>query len=163
MKKYHYTTISKIDSIIKSKVILQATANWDGNKKQQVVWLSTNPVWEETANKAIQWPNGGRTPLDRAGTAKEAGGLVRIEVIPESAPYTFEEYVKIAKVSRKLRNSLISTAKKMGSNPDDWFISFEPVRMDDWVDIEIYNWATQSWMSLFELEENKESILMKGA
>lgn len=73
-RAYHFTTGSKLRSIISSGHILPSTAHIEPNEKA-VAWFSTCPAWEPTATKCLILGK-----LGQLITAKAQNGLVRITV-----------------------------------------------------------------------------------
>jgi hypothetical protein len=158
VRKFHYTVSAYLGSILESRAIKPATA-FTPIKRHRAVWLSSNPVWEQTANKLVRSDGGKIRKLDMAGTAEIGGGLVRIEVDPKAAPYSFRDYIRRAKVSKKIEAALISAAVGMGADPAEWYVRFTAVKIEDWLDVEVFNWPAVVWESLNQLIENKESVL----
>ena len=145
IRKYHYTVGIYLSQIIESEQIKLATIGCR-KKREHAVWVSTNELWEETANKGIKLSDGSIIRGDRALNHSNGGGLARIEVKPKAAPFNWICYVRKSKIPGKLKRGLVSSAKKVGSNPSDWYVSYKPIRKDDWLSIESFNWETQSWM-----------------
>lgn len=65
-KLYHYTVFRWYGQIVSDGYIKPAYEYIPENERK-VVWLSTNPVWEETANKNM-YKNGRLIALDKKGT-----------------------------------------------------------------------------------------------
>ena len=144
VKKYHYTVGIYLSHIIESEQIMLATIGFR-KKREHAVWVSTNELWEETANKDFRLPDGIIVFGDRELTHFKGGGLARIEVKSKAAPFNWMSYVKKSKIPGKLKRGLGAVAKEVGSNPSDWYVSYEPIKKDDWLSIELFNWETQSW------------------
>jgi hypothetical protein len=151
IKKYHYTTGENLIRILKSKTIKRATA-YTPKKKQQAVWFSTNPVWEETANKDL-WDGKMRKSLDRFGTGFYGKGLARIRVKDAAAPNNFQDYVRLSHVPLKMAHALVVAAQEHGANPSEWYVSFKPVGERDWVDVEMFDYPTKQWVSVLTEEK----------
>ena len=147
IKKYHYTVGNFLSQIIHDGEIKLATACCR-KKREYAVWVSTNELWEETANKGFRVPDGSIIHGDRATTHFKGEGLARIEVKPKAAPFNWISYVRKSKIPGKLKRGLVSAAKDIGSNPSDWYVSYKPIKPDDWLKIELFNWKTQSWESI---------------
>jgi hypothetical protein len=145
VRKYHYTVGNFLSQIIHDGEIKLATA-FCRKKREHAVWLSTNEFWEETANKAFKLPDGSISNGNRELTHFKGGGLARIEVKPKTAPFNWISYVRKSKIPGKLKRGLVAAAKKVGSNPSDWYVSYQPIKRDDWLSIELFNWETQSWV-----------------
>src|SRR5918912_908845 len=88
---YHYTVGQYLPAIIESEEIRPATA-LIANGEKPAVWFSTNPVWEQTCNKLWQDSTGRIRGLNNRQTMEKCGGLVRIQIAPEAAPYTWQDF-----------------------------------------------------------------------
>src|SRR5688500_10215127 len=87
---WHYTTAKCFRKIVQDGVIRPATEGLDHGERP-AVWFSLNEIWEETACKG-RIVDGVRQPLDRDGTARYGGGLVRIGVAPVTAPHDWPAF-----------------------------------------------------------------------
>ena len=145
MKIWHYTVGVHLKSILESKQIKPATAYISDNEKP-VVWLSSNPNWEETANKAIM-KDGEVISLSRIETAKYCGNLFRIEV-DSTLLYNWEYFKNKSGIDKKTSKALEDVAYKQGANPNDWWVCFEPISIYDCIDIEIL--INDKWVSISE-------------
>jgi hypothetical protein len=144
-KKYHYTIGKYLPSIIQDGQINLTHLGNPGKKLHSAVWISTNELWEETACKS--WYNvlNQRCKGDRAMTHHLYGGLIRIEVKPETAPFDWQYFVKKSKISGRLRRLLVRNGVSSGANPSQWYVGLKPIKKEDWLKIEIFDWAEQSW------------------
>lgn len=134
---WHYTVGVRLRSILRDKLIKPATAGVPAGERP-VVWFTTNPEWEPTANKGVV--RYGKTVwLTRAETEAEGGGLFRIEVAPETAPYGWEEFKRLSGITEREEKRLARRAREWGSDYHDWRVSFEPVGADKWARIETRN------------------------
>ena len=87
--------------------------------------------------------NGRIRSLSKFETEVGGKGLVRIEVTPEAAPYTWDDFKRLSGGSEKVLRALVRAARKDGANPKEWRVSFEPVKVQDWLSIEI--WDGKRW------------------
>lgn len=139
---WHYTVVSYLPAITASGEIHPATALVSTGVKT-AVWCSTNPAWEETANKMVGSASGVRC-LDRLGT-HEYFGLARISVRSEAAPHSWADYQRLSGEDRAGCRRLERAARKMGGWPAQWRCSFEPIVAKDWLGIEV--WDGEKWES----------------
>src|SRR5262245_9462585 len=143
---FHYTIGAKLPAILADGVIRPATA-FVPDGERPVVWFSTNPVWEQSANKALLDPvTGAWQPLTREETADHGGGLVRIEVEPSAAPFRWRQFSRIARASRSICRGLERVAAKTGDDPADWRFSLGSVPLTAWRSIEV--WDGARWSAL---------------
>lgn len=160
IKKYHYTKGVCLPKIIESGEIRLSTLN-SFAKNEHAVWTSTNPVWEETVNKlhykdpkenylvCHTWkfdPISSIEYLDREGTHRLYGGLVRIEVDPDSTPFTFEQYLQISQIKKMDKMELVAGGYVLGADPDEWYVGYKPIQKDKWIRIEVFDWDSQEWL-----------------
>ncbi len=146
MRVWHYTVGQCLRSILDTLAITPATEGVPPGELP-VVWLSAHPLWEPTANKGRKGPNGEIIRLSKEETAAYGEGLYRIEVSPEAAPYSWEDFRRLSGVSSRLAKSLARIARQCGSNYHDWRISFEPITAEKWLSVEIET-HTDQWMAL---------------
>lgn len=140
--RWHYTIGERLRDIQSAGVIRPATAFVQAGEVP-VVWFTESPAWEPTTSK--MWRDGPGSPvrsLDRAETARRGGGLVRIGVLPESAPHRYRDFARITRTNAATVRRLTGSARSRGSVVRLWYFSVEPVTADAWVAIEGYNDAT---------------------
>ena len=86
--------------------------------------------YNDTANKLIPADVGGRdllVALNRDLTHRLGGGLVRIGVSDDAAPYGFEEWKKMSGCKPKMAKGLDDSAIRAGVRPSEWRVSFDVV------------------------------------
>jgi hypothetical protein len=132
MKKvFHYTGWERFQGICIDGEIRVATKHVPPGVKP-VVWFTTNPDWEETANKPVVRRDGSLSePLNRHALWEHGYNPIRIEVDPKKASLSsWNNYKKNSGDSMDMLKSLEKTAKQMGSNPKQWLVSYENVPVD---------------------------------
>ena len=149
---YHYTIVKYLHSILHSGEITLATA-FSRKREKCAAWFSTNADWEETANKGTINMLGNFEGLTKEGTAKIGGGLARIEIDPEAAPYNWKYFKKKSGCKNRILKGLEKVALQDGANPKEWRVSFEPVTKDKWKNIEIYDFEQEKWITSIEHTE----------
>jgi hypothetical protein len=155
MRLWHYTVMQHLPAILKDRKILLATAFVPPGVKA-TVWFSTNPVWEQTARKGIVGPNGKRRSGTKEETHRLGGGLVRIEVTPEAAPYTWRDYKRMSGEKEWVWRGLEEVAKEQYANPSEWRCSFEPVLIEKWISVEVWDWEEQRWEDFFQVVSERK-------
>lgn len=128
-RRWHYTIWEgRMERILKSRVI--EVAKHFPPDVALAVWFSTNPLWEVTADK-----NGTRSMQDNHRTGL---GLYRIEVAPTVAPYGWSVFKAVSGISQEDARIM-----ENGANPQDWYVSFAPVKQCHWLAIE--QWTGNRW------------------
>jgi hypothetical protein len=142
-KRWHYTTGNRLPLILESAVIRPATTGVPAGE-HPAAWFSTNRVWEETAIKPYLDYAGHLRLGTRETTALYNGGLVRIEVAPETAPHDWTAFKKLSGITSKAARSLEQAAAEAGASPHQWYVSFAPVPREKWLSIE--RWDGEAWV-----------------
>ena len=145
LRKFHYTIGIYLPNIIYDGQINLTHLGRPGKKREQAVWVSSNDFWEETANKSYYGLFGERCFGNRNTTHQKGGGLARIEVESEAAPYSWKAFVKKSKICGSLRRSLLSVGAMVGANPSEWYVSYKPIQDHYWIRIELFDWDEQCW------------------
>ena len=139
---YHYTTGTRLKQIINSGRILPTAAKIEPHEKP-VAWFSTQDQWEPTATKV---PIPGMA--GQIATAKAQGGLVRITVPGTCAPYIFPQLPLIAGTKPSVCIGLLIAGLELGSDPDTWRFTPEPVPVSFFREVEFYDFANNRWQGL---------------
>lgn len=144
MRIWHYTVGTWLRSILEDRMITPATTNVPVGERP-VMWATTSSRWEPTANKGLN-RDGRIISLKKTDTAVFGEGLYRIELVPEAAPYGWDEYKHLGHIPEKTAKALTRVAREQGSHWRDWRVSFEPVAADQWLRIEIEH--SDEWTEL---------------
>ena len=139
---FHYTTGSKLRSIINSGAIKPTTAKIEPHEKP-VAWFSTCPAWEPTATKC---PVPGK--LGQLITAKAQNGLVRITVQASVAPHTFQDLPAVAGTSPAGFMGLLLAGLELGADPSAWRFTPTPVPAALFREIEFFDFENDHWLAV---------------
>jgi hypothetical protein len=139
---YHYTTVEKLRSIIKSGGIRPSNARIEPSEKP-VVWFSSRPTWEPTATKC---PLTGK--LGQLVTASAQGGLARISVPPDAAPYIFSQLPRVAGTTTATCIGLLVSGLDLGADPDQWRFTPEPVPVSLFHEVELFDFVHDMWRAV---------------
>ena len=139
---HHFTTGEKLKQIINSGHIRPSTAHVPLNEKP-VAWFSTQDQWEPTCTK-VSIPG----KLGQLMTAKAQGGLVRITVPGTCAPYVFPQLPLIAGTSPTACIGLLLAGLELGSDPDAWRFTPNPVPTALFREVEFFSFANDRWVAV---------------
>jgi hypothetical protein len=140
---FHYTVLEYCQSIFIDGEIRVATKYVPANVKP-VVWFTTNPDWDETANKDVDFGDGSTEFLNRQSMWEKGIHPIRIEIDPKKVSLrSWNNYKKNSGDSMDMIKGLEKTAKKLGSNPKQWLLSYENVPME--AVIGVCNWDGAKW------------------
>lgn len=151
MKLYHYTNGNKIHRILQEGLI-NTSPDKPKPREKGIVWLSSHPEWEKTANKIIL-KDGETTLLNQKETEYYCKGLFRLVLDTETYPSKVEQWPKIAVLARmpqNIKKRLVSRAKKASVNPSQWFGTLHPIETK-YLTVEVY--INNKWIGV-----NKDEI-----
>ena len=87
-------------------------------------------------------------PLSRNELVAMGVSPARIEVKPEAVPYNWDDFMRKPGIPIKLAWKLEKLVLKWGSNPEEWRVATEPVSINAWLAIEIWNSKEKRWISI---------------
>ena len=142
MKLWHYTTRDRVTEIIASGEIRTSVANRTGQKESATLWMSSNPIWENTATKLV---SDGRNIRQLSKTEQhECFGLGRIEVDTTNISFfTWLTFTKNIAAKRHIAREMEKTGRKNGGNPNQWYGSTKTISKDAFISAEI--WDGTDW------------------
>jgi hypothetical protein len=141
---WHYTFLPHLESILRDGLIKPATALVEPPERP-IVWFSRNQFWERTVTKGMKLANGRLLELDFNAMVAHGMFPVRIGVLPETAPYDWLALRTISHMKPEMADGLVRVAQEVGADPRDWYGTFKPVAMEEWVDLQVFKsdvWVT---------------------
>jgi hypothetical protein len=177
---WHYTYTGRIEAIIESKVllppalcapryvmspeeelaVLRCDKGFSADKK--LLLFSENQDWEPASYRGIQDRQTGaiRDVFDRNEYERYGIRIFRIGVDRNILkPYT--KLVRQVRMPAETVRSLAEIARKIGSNPFQWWGTTFPVSIEQWKAVEYLD--GQEWKSIvdvFEIIEAKEHVAL---
>jgi hypothetical protein len=149
---WHYTIGQNYRLILAHKAI-KPSAAYTGTKDWPVVWFSRNQVWESSATKGLEKPDGTWQLLTLDELREVGGGLYRIGVAREAAPHNWDDFVRTSGIAAQIAADLKRAAKEKGASHKDWFASFDPVDSLQWLAVEV--WENHQWISVENSKANQ--------
>jgi len=137
-KIWHYTYPSHLlriysDGFIKRSTLIESQGI-------PCVCFSSNPLWETAIAKAFEkYGQKYQARPDDMNFYHQTGGLVRIEVSPEVAPYDWNAFRRMSGAKAKDAKLLYDFALLCKARTSEWWMTFEPVFPDKWIAIEEWN------------------------
>lgn len=136
---HHYTYGYVLRQIVQAGVLNPSRAYLQ-NGEGEAVWFSNRADWEPLLNFCLRDPHTGVISrwLTRWDSAVVGRGLARIDVAPETSPYTYADFLASDRVSAAYRDT---HARLTGHRPHRllWRLSYEPVPRDKWIAIEMFD------------------------
>jgi len=134
MRFYHYTSAGRLPKILESGHIYLSRAGIGKNEKPGV-WLTTCPEWERTSTGMILKDGVMKYLSDEEMYTNYGWG--RIEVKPSTGFIDMRKFGRTSNIDPKVFQSMIKTGIEMGSNPDDWYVSYIPILSRYFLSIEM--------------------------
>lgn len=151
---WHYTIGQNYKLILADKMIKPSSA-YTGTNEFPVIWFSRNQVWDSSATKGIDQPDGAWKQLTLEELREVGGGLFRIGVARETAPHNWDEFVRLSGMPRDRALGMRKVAKDKGASHKDWFVSFDPVERAKWVTVGL--WENNQWVNVENSQANQHS------
>jgi hypothetical protein len=141
---WHYTNGRHIAAIMSDGVVKPAD---EGQGDPQLVWLSSNPLWEMAASQQV-CIEGQRWVLNADQMAILCDGIFRIAVDADRFPLHQgpSELVEGAGISQHDYERQLALAELFGSSPDEWAVSLKPIPSEFWQGIDYWNGG--DWIAL---------------
>lgn len=138
---WHYTAATKLMQIITSGEIKPGTILLEKNERPSV-WVSANPVWENTATKMAR--KGSVIKQLTFEEMKTHFGLARIEVKFDDSLVPWSKFKRASRISSTLYHNLERAGYEMRAKPHEWYAVFHSIKMENWISIEV--WQNNSWV-----------------
>jgi len=135
IRLFHYTTFSRLLKILTDESISPANLHV-APPERPVVWFSRRLDWEPTATPALI-TNGQHQSLTFADLT-QIDTPSRIEVNQHAAPLDWRSWRKTSGVTSRTVKGLEKSALRLNASVADWRMSFEPVTVEKWLDIELF-------------------------
>jgi hypothetical protein len=116
---WHYTTGTAAVGIMRDFTIRPATAGIAATE-EAVVWFSTNPHWEHSANKSLKGPGGRVRRLGFADTVSVGRGAGRFGM-PVEKLTPWPAIAQAAHIAPAMARALEKAAVVMGADAREWY------------------------------------------
>jgi hypothetical protein len=125
---YNYSILNKLSAIQKSGKILTSPKEPLENEIP-LAWLSSNPDWENTANKMALSRHGDFIALNKEQTQHLGNGLIRFKFNTETVKEKIYSWVEIMDnnfIPPDMVIQLVINGGVMGGNHEEWYGSVKP-------------------------------------
>ena len=171
---WHYTYSNNIKAIVDSGVLLPPCMTphalvmelavkregLDPNSQEYkadaaMLLFSQREDWEPASYRAVNI-EGMVHPLYKLEEYEAFGIDVFRIAVSRKHLYSYTRLKEIVHLPEEMARSLDKTARAIGSNPFDWFGINQPIPMEKWEVVQIYDTETKTWKSLLgEVEETE--------
>jgi len=132
---WHYTTGECFENIFDDGFIRPSTA-WVAEDERPIVWFSSNQEWEPTSTKTFVPHYGQAWRLSKEELRVRDSGLVRFGVTRRTAELDWTAMKRLSGMSRDTARDLKVIGRRLGSKPEWWYGTFNPVQRFEWVAID---------------------------
>lgn len=151
---YHYSILNKLSAIQKSGKILTSPKEPLENETP-LAWLSSNPDWENTANKMVLSRPSGFIALNKEQTRLLGNGLIRFKFNTDTIKEkvcSWNEIVTNNFIPESMVNQLVINGGVMGGNHEEWYGSVEPLDINQ-AQLQVYKPIENKWVD-FHYEDS---------
>lgn len=103
----------------------------------KILLFSGNQVWEPTSYRYLERPDGSVLELHRLEDYAEVGLLVYRIGVPRGILKPWSILIRQARVPARMAQALANSARRLGSDPYDWYGSLIPVPRQQWASVQI--------------------------
>ena len=146
---WHYTHGQYLEKILESGELRVSEAESKLKVKPPALWLSKNPIWENTATKDVKTPEGVRRMTKKE--MHEKCGLFRFALeFDKIAFITWAKYRYKTNTSIEEYMKMESEGIRWGANPNEWFATFKNIPLAKCLAIEQWDGAEWKNLDLFQ-------------
>ncbi|WP_437312893.1 hypothetical protein [Sorangium sp. So ce385] len=142
LRLFHYSIGSHLARIIGDGQ-LNPSESFAGTQ-MTAVWLSANPVWEESVVKSVL-RDGARVPLSKQEIIELGQGLVRFEVACGDHICTWQEFVLRSGLDADFARRLEAAGIKRGAEPTEWYAALRPIPRAEWRALSLWDTDSNEW------------------
>src|SRR6267378_7871120 len=115
---WHYTTCAgHLEAILQSDKLIPTGVEIEPGERP-ALWFSMNQIWEPTAAKEVQAPDGSIRHLNSMYEVHQVAGIVRIGVDPAKVRVVgFDSFVRKSGISKTAAANLRTAGREAGANP----------------------------------------------
>jgi len=150
---YHYTSGQHLEKILDKGELIVSEWEKKNKVKPPALWLSLNPVWENTATKLI----GDKYGNVREMTKEEQHvnyGLIRFVLeFNKETLCSWAKYKHKSNTPLKTYKQMEDTGIQLGANPKEWFASFKNIPLSKCICCEKYD--GKEWQMLIDFSNTK--------
>jgi hypothetical protein len=142
---YHYTSEQKLNEILESGELI--VSEWERKNKvtPPALWLSLNPIWENTATKMIS-ENGKVRRLTKEEQHSMFGLIRFVLEFKKETLCSWAKYKHKSNTPLSVYEQMELTGIRQGANPNEWFASFKNIKIKDCISCQ--KWNGTEWITL---------------
>jgi hypothetical protein len=142
---YHYTTEHHLEMIKSKGELIVSETERKYKIKPPALWLSLNPVWENTATKTIN-ENGIIRRLTKEEQYENLGLIRFVLEFKKESLCTWARYKYKSNLPSRLYEEMELAGIEQGADPKEWFASFKNIPLSKCISCE--KWDGNEWKTL---------------
>jgi hypothetical protein len=144
---YHYTSEQHLSKILETGKLIVSEWERQNKVKPPALWLSLNPIWENTATKLIN-ENGKIRQLTKE-EQYQSFGLIRfvIEFKKESL-CSWGKYKYKSNTPVQTYEAMEKSGIEKGANPKEWYASFKNIPLSNCISCQ--KWNGKEWETIID-------------
>jgi hypothetical protein len=147
---YHYTSGQHLELILEKGELIVSEWERKNKVKPPALWLSLNPIWENTATKNIN-DNGIARRLTK-NEQHEKFGLIRFVLeFKKDNLCSWARYKHKSNTPFHIYKSMEEVGIKQGANPNEWFACFKNIPLEKCISCQ--KWNGVEWETIIDFSK----------
>ncbi len=150
---WHYTYSHRINAILESGMLLppaalhldywaslrlSVTTSLGFQADEKLLLFSENSLWEPASYRGVQGPDGTIVDIHRLDDYQRYGFKVYRIAVPTYRLKPYTQLLREVHMPKEMAKSLDESARKLGSNPYQWWGTTKPIPEANWLSVEAY-------------------------
>jgi hypothetical protein len=144
---YHYTSGQHLQKILDTGELIVSQWEKKNNVKPAALWLSLNPVWENTATKQVV-ENGKVRQLTKEEQHQNLGLIRFVIVFKKKTLCSWGKYKFDSNTLPQTYESMEQVGLKVGADPNEWYASFRNIPLSNCISCE--KWNGKEWVTIID-------------
>jgi len=148
---YHYTSGAHLNKILETGKLIVSEWEKKNGVRPPALWLSLNPIWENTATKLVN-DNGTVRRLTKSEQHDKFGLFRFVLGFNKSELCSWARYRHASNTPGNTYVAMENSGIELGSNPLEWYASFKDIPIVECISCEI--WNGNKWINHINLQQD---------
>ena len=150
---YHYTSEIHLKKILETGELKTSEYERKNKIKPPALWLSLNPVWENTATKLVKTKSGVRQLTKEE--QNNLFGLIRFVLkFDEGKLCSWAKYRHVSNTPINVYLQMERAGVKKGANPKEWYACFKNIPLKHCIYCQ--KWSGREWETIIDFKDYKK-------
>ncbi len=144
---YHYTSEHHLSKILETGKLIVSEWERKNKVKPPALWLSLNPLWENTATKMVD-DNGIIRKLNKDEQYQRFGLVRFVLAFNKEKLCSWAKYKHKSNTPIQVYEAMEKDGIKQGAKPKEWFASFVNIKLTDCISCQ--KWNGKEWETIID-------------